>query len=63
MDIGADQMVATIAEGTTGYLVTFLPIGAFVIGLTLAFVVMFFLVSLLAGRRSLDENEKMLDND
>ncbi len=44
MGLDAETMVATIAGGASGYLVEFLPIGAFVVGLVLAFGVMEWLI-------------------
>lgn len=48
MDVGADQMATAIAQGTTDYLVVFLPVGALIIGLVLAFGVMEWLVFLIS---------------
>jgi len=48
MDIGAAQMASTIAQGTTDYLGVFLPVGAMIIGLTLAFGVVEWLIFLIS---------------
>lgn len=46
MGLDSQEMVDVIVGGTTGYLVEFLPIGAFIIGLVLAFGIMEWLVML-----------------
>lgn len=46
MDIGTEQIVATIASSTTGYLVTFSPLFLFIGGLVLAVVVIYMLLSI-----------------
>jgi len=48
MGLDAQAMVDVIVSGTTGYLVEFLPVGAFIAGLVLAFVVGEWLIELLA---------------
>jgi len=51
MGLDSQIMVDNIVSGTTGYLVEFLPVGAFVIGLTLAFGVMSVLIELFSDIR------------
>ncbi len=57
MGLDADLMVANIAQGTTSYLSEFLPVGAFIIGLTVAFVVGEWLVSIVWRRKNDDQVE------
>lgn len=56
MELDAQEMVNQIVGGTTGYLEQFLPVGAFIIGLTIAFVVMEWLVELFVFRKK-DTND------
>ena len=57
MGLDAETMVANIAGGTTDYLAEFLPVGAFIIGLTIAFVVGEWLVNLLVFRKKETEED------
>jgi hypothetical protein len=51
MGLDAETMVANIAGGASSYLVEFLPVGAFIIGLTIAFVVGEWLVDLFVFKK------------
>lgn len=60
MGLDSQLMVDNIVSGTTGYLVEFLPVGAFVIGLVLAFGVMSWLIELISDIR---EYRQYMRND
>lgn len=51
MGLDAQSMVDVIVGGTSGYLVEFLPIGVFIIGITLAFRIMSELIELFVDLR------------
>lgn len=60
MGLDAESMVASIAGGTTDYLAEFLPVGAFIIGLTIAFVVGEWLVGLLVFRKKEEDDTSVI---
>lgn len=49
MDIGIEEIVDQIIQSTTGYLVVFLPLFAFIAGLLLAYGVATWLIDIIRG--------------